>query len=477
MIFARSALVASLVATLLVVPAGAVEIRAIQLSAGNEGTRVVLDLSARTAHSVMTLTNPDRIVIDLSDARLAPAARRAPPGSGVIKQVRMAHNASGERIVLDLSRSMRPSSVLSAASGRSGYRLVVELAGRGGAISDAHATARDAHATARDAQAPAREAPPRGAAPESAEAPIKVEHARPAARDLIIAIDAGHGGDDPGAIGKNGTREKDVTLAIARALEQRVDVEPGMKAVLTRDGDYFVPLRDRMRRARAHQADLFVSIHADSIRDRSVDGSSVYILSQHGATTEAARWLAEGQNAADLIGGVSLENKGDMLASVLLDLSQTASLTESHTAAEHVLRQLNMVGEVRKPLVQQAGFMVLKSPDIPSMLIETAYISNPAEEQRLRSGAHQTKLAAAIHQGMREYFYADPPAGSRIANVGSAFLRSETGRVGAGGKQILLFRATSPGAAALTFRYVRPFDSATFAGAKAAVFHVVVAAS
>ena len=411
MIFARSALVASLVASLLVVPAGAVEIRAIKLSAGNEGTRVVLELSARTAHSVMTLTNPDRIVIDLSDARLAPAARRAPAGSGVIKQVRMAHNPSGERIVLDLSRSMRPRSVLSAASGRSGYRLVVELAGRGGAISDP--------------QAPAREAPPRDAAPESAEAPIKVEHARPAARDLIIAIDAGHGGDDPGAIGKNGTREKDVTLAIARALEQRVDAEPGMKAVLTRDADYFVPLRDRMRRARAHQADLFVSIHADSIRDRSVDGSSVYILSQHGATTEAARWLAEGQNAADLIGGVSLENKGDMLASVLLDLSQTASLTESHTAAEHVLRQLNMVGEVRKPLVQQAGFMVLKSPDIPSMLIETAYISNPAEELRLRSVAHQAKLAAAIHQGLRAYFYSDPPAGTRIAQMAQGASRPE----------------------------------------------------
>jgi N-acetylmuramoyl-L-alanine amidase len=414
MTFPRSGLVASLVATLLVVPAGAVEIRAIKLSEWNDGTRVVLDLSARTAHSVMTLTNPDRIVIDLSDARLAPAARRAPAGSGAIKQVRMAHSASGERIVLDLSRSMRPRSVLSAA--KSGYRLVVELAVRGGTVTQA---------TAREGQPPAREAPPRGPAPEAVEAPIKAEHARPGARDLIIAIDAGHGGDDPGAIGKNGTREKDVTLAIARALEQRVDLEPGMKAVLTRDGDYFVPLRDRMRRARARQADLFVSIHADSIRDRSVDGSSVYILSQHGATTEAARWLAEGQNAADLIGGVSLENKGDMLASVLLDLSQTASLTESHTAAEHVLRQLNLVGEVRKPLVQQAGFMVLKSPDIPSMLIETAYISNPAEELRLRSVAHQAKLAAAIHQGLRAYFYSDPPAGSRIAQMAQGASRPE----------------------------------------------------
>ena len=220
-------------------------------------------------------------------------------------------------------------------------------------------------------------------------------------------------------------------LAIARALEQRVDAEPGMKAVLTRDGDYFVPLRDRMRRARAQQADLFVSIHADSIRDRSVDGSSVYILSQRGATTEAARWLAERENASDLIGGVSLEDKGDVLASVLLDLSQTASLTASHTAAEHVLRQLNLVGEVRKPLVQQAGFMVLKSPDIPSMLVETAYISNPAEELRLRGVAHQAKLAAAIHQGLREYFYSDPPAGTRIAQIAAGASRPELATHGA----------------------------------------------
>jgi N-acetylmuramoyl-L-alanine amidase len=416
--FPCSSLVAAIVAALLVAPAGAVEIRAITLSAGTEGTRVVMDLSGRTSHHVMTLTNPDRIVIDISDARLARDARRSPAGVGTVKQIRMAHNASGERIVLDLTRSLRPKSVAASANGRSGYRLVVQIAGRGG-----EAPVRSTEPPAPDAQPAAEEAaaPPavRGPVPEQAalEAPIKAAHARQDARDLIIAIDAGHGGDDPGAIGKNGTREKDVTLAIARALEQRVDLEPGMKAVLTRDGDYFVPLRDRMRRARARQADLFVSIHADSIRDRSVDGSSVYILSQHGATTEAARWLAERQNAADLIGGVQLDNKGDMLASVLLDLSQTAALTASHTAAEHVLRQLNAVGEVRKPLVQQAGFMVLKSPDIPSMLVETAYISNPAEELRLRSVSHQAKLAAAIHQGLREYFYADPPAGTRIAQI------------------------------------------------------------
>ena len=255
--FSCSGLVALLVATLWAVPAGAVEIRAVTLSASPEGTRVVMDLSARTAHSVMTLSNPDRIVIDLSGARLAPDARRAPAGAGVVRQVRMAHNASGERIVLDLSRSMRPKSVRSTSTGRSGYRVVVVLAGRGDDVParGTEAPARDGGAASSEESPPVREAqaPMRGRTSEvsTAEAPIKVEHAPSVVRDLLIAIDAGHGGEDPGAIGKNGTREKDVTLAIARALERRIDSEPGMKAMLTRDGDYFVPLRDRMRRARA----------------------------------------------------------------------------------------------------------------------------------------------------------------------------------------------------------------------------------
>jgi len=373
-----------------VAPARAVEVRAVRLWASAEGTQVVLELSGSAKHSLLMLKNPDRVVLDVSAAHLSAAARK-PPAAGVVKEVRMARRPNGElRVVLDLTRPIRAKSFLATPNDHYGYRLVVDL---GGAVA--------------------------------ADAPIKAEHARPEARDLIIAIDAGHGGEDPGAIGMHGTREKDVTLAIARALERDVDAEPGMRAVLTRNGDYFVPLRDRMRRARAQQADLFVSIHADSIRDRAVDGSSVYILSQRGATSEAARWLAERENAADLIGGVSLEDKGDLLASVLLDLSQTASLSASETAAEHVLHQLNLVGEVRKPMVQQAGFMVLKSPDIPSMLVETAYISNPAEEQRLRGVAHQAKLAAAIHQGLKEYFYSDPPAGSRIAQIAAGAARPE----------------------------------------------------
>jgi N-acetylmuramoyl-L-alanine amidase len=367
--------------------AQAVDVRGVRLWAGPDSTRVVVDLSGRAQHSLIVLKNPDRVVLDVPSARLS-LASPAPAGAGAVKLVRMSRHSSEVRIVLELTHPQRAKSFLTQPNARYGYRLVVDLAG--------------------------------GAVAGGVEVPVKAQHARPDARDLIIAIDAGHGGDDPGAIGKNGTREKDVVLAIARELAQRVDAEPGMKAVLTRAGDYFVPLRDRMRRARAQQADLFVSIHADSILDRSIDGSSVYILSQRGATDEASRWLAERENASDLIGGVSLDDKDNLLASVLLDLSQSAALNASQVAAESVLHQLNQVGEIRKPQVQQARFMVLKSPDIPSMLVETAYISNPQEEQRLRAQAHQAKLAQAIHQGIRDYFYANPPSGTRIEQLAAA---------------------------------------------------------
>jgi N-acetylmuramoyl-L-alanine amidase len=374
-------LAATLISALLPLAAHAVDVRGIRLWAGPDSTRVVLDLSGKAPHSLQLLKNPDRVVLDVAGARLAPLAR-APAGAGSVKSVRTSLRPSGVRIVLDLSKPIQAKSFLASPNNRYGYRLVIDL----------------------------------GVNP-SVETPVKAEHAPPDARDLIIAVDAGHGGEDPGAIGKNGTREKDVVLAIARQLALKISAEPGMKAVLTRNGDYFVPLRDRMRRARAQSADLFVSIHADAIRDRRVDGSSVYILSQRGATDEASRWLAERENASDLIGGVSLDDKDDVLASVLLDLSQSASLSASQIAAERVLRQLNRVGEVRKPQVQQARFMVLKSPDIPSMLVETAYISNPQEEQRLRAQPHQAQLAAAIHQGVHDYFYANPPSGTRIAQL------------------------------------------------------------
>jgi N-acetylmuramoyl-L-alanine amidase len=367
--------------------APAVDVRGVRLWAGPDSTRVVVDLSGRAEHSLSVLKNPDRVVLDVPSAHLKPGSY-TPAGAGAVKAVRVSGHAGAVRIVLELAHPQHAKSFLTQPNARYGYRLVVDLAGAAGAAA--------------------------------VEVPVKAQHARPDARDLIIAIDAGHGGDDPGAIGKNGTREKDVVLAIARVLAQRVDAEPGMKAVLTRNGDYFVPLRERMQRARVQQADLFVSIHADSIRDRSIDGSSVYILSQRGATDEASRWLAERENASDLIGGVSLDDKDNLLASVLLDLSQSAALNASQVAAESVLHQLNQVGEIRKPQVQQARFMVLKSPDIPSMLVETAYISNPQEEFRLRAQAHQAKLAEAIHQGIREYFYANPPTGTRIEQLAAA---------------------------------------------------------
>jgi N-acetylmuramoyl-L-alanine amidase len=391
-------------ATCLLQPTFAVDVRGVRLWAGPDSTRVVVDLSGSAQHSLAVLHNPERVILDVQGGKLGKGARTS-AGAGAVKQVRMSRGPSGTlRLVLDLSRPAQAKSFLTTPNAHYGYRLVIDVG------SGAAAVAR-------------------------ADKPIKVKHAPSDARDLIIAIDAGHGGEDPGAIGKNGTREKDVVLAIARELAVKINAEPGMKAVLTRSGDYFVPLRDRMRRARAQQADLFVSIHADSIRDRSIDGSSVYILSQRGATDEASRWLAERENASDLIGGVSLDDKDDVLASVLLDLSQSASLNASQVAAERVLRQLTQAGEVRKHDVQQARFMVLKSPDVPSMLVETAYISNPQEEQRLRTPVQQARLAGAIQRGVHDYFYANPPMGTRIAQlVSGSAVRPPVLATSAGGR-------------------------------------------
>ncbi len=367
----------------------AVEIRQVRLWNGPDGTRMVLELSGQARSRLTVLQNPERVVLDIADGHLRHGAHAPPAGVGAIRRVRMAAHARRDlRVVLELSHAVQAKSFITAPNAQYGYRLVVDLG-----------------------QVPATTGPgPTGA-------PVKAPHAPAGARDLVVAIDAGHGGEDPGAIGMHGTREKDVVLAIARDIAARLNNEPGMRAVLTRSGDYFVPLRDRMRRARAQSADLFVSVHADAALNRHVDGSSVYILSPKGATDEASRWLAERENASDLIGGVSLDDKDETLASVLLDLSQSAALSASEVAAERVLRQLNQVGELRRRQVQQARFMVLKSPDIPSMLVETAYISNPEEEQRLRGAVQQARLAEAIARGVHDYFYANPPPGSRIAEL------------------------------------------------------------
>ncbi|HWY25937.1 MAG TPA: N-acetylmuramoyl-L-alanine amidase, partial [Nevskia sp.] len=223
-------------------------------------------------------------------------------------------------------------------------------------------------------------------------------------KTVVVAIDAGHGGDDPGAESRNGLQEKNVTLSIARQLARRINATPGMRAVLTRDGDYYVGLRERTVKARQAQADLFVSIHCNSYRDHDMRGTAIYVLSDHGATTEQARWLANHENAADLVGGVDLHDKDDRLAAVLLDISQSATMDASFDLGNRLLGSLSRVNELQKPIVQQAGFMVLKSPDIPSVLVETAFISNPREEQMLRSADYQGQFADGIFEGIKGYF-------------------------------------------------------------------------
>ncbi|MDX1509136.1 MAG: N-acetylmuramoyl-L-alanine amidase [Woeseiaceae bacterium] len=342
-------------------------------------TRVVLDLSTPADHSIFTLRGPDRLVIDLKDSRLADRLGQMPTGTGSVRSIRSGLRANGQlRVVLDLNESVRSRSFTAGPNSQYGDRLVIDLTRTGNLQPVKRAS----------------------------------EGYKPG-RDIVIAIDPGHGGHDPGAIGKARTREKDVVLAISRTLAQRIDAEPGMKAVLIRDGDYYVDYRKRMDVARRHGADLYISIHADAVDDRRPYGATVYALSLKGASDEAARQLARRENAT--VGGVSLSDKDDVLASVLLDLSQNASISASLDVGADVIRELARIGKVHRRTVQQAGFIFLKSPDMPSILIETGFISNPNEEQRLKSRKHQGKLADAILAGIRNYFYENPPPDTRIA--------------------------------------------------------------
>jgi N-acetylmuramoyl-L-alanine amidase len=412
--------------TCLPLAAGAApSIKDVRLSNQSDGTRVVVELTESTRQKVFTLDNPARVVIDLPATSWS---GKLPLGEGVVKSLRAAKRDNGDlRIVLDLTAAVRPYSSWLAADNVSGPRLVLDLASSVSTnknvttpvatLATTPVTTNDTRAATVEVPAPVLVAPTPTPAAEPAPAPIKSVSNITTGRDLIIAIDAGHGGEDPGAIGGRGVKEKNVTLAIAKLLKERIDAEPGMRAVLTRDGDYFVPLRERINRARQHQADMFVSIHADSVNDNHVSGASVYTLSPKGATNEAARWLADRENAADMVGGVSLDNKSGVLASVLLDLSQGATMGASMEAASRVLKQLDGLGSTHHSSVQQAGFVVLKSPDIPSMLVETAFISNPVEEARLSDPRHQARLADAVLTGVRDYFYTNSPPGSRVAQL------------------------------------------------------------
>jgi N-acetylmuramoyl-L-alanine amidase len=347
----------------------------------NGKTRVVLDLSQPVQHNIFTLRGPDRLVVDLKDGRLAPNLAALPGGVGSVKNIRSGVLANGQlRVVLDLNENVRSRSFTAGPNPQYGDRLVIDLE-RSGALQTVK----------------------------------RASEAYTPGRDIVIAIDAGHGGHDPGAIGRGKTREKDVALAVSRELAAKINAESGMKAVLIRSGDYYVDHRKRMEIAHANKADLFISIHADAVNDRRANGATVYALSLKGASDEESRLLAQRENRSVQIGGVSLDGKDQVLASVLLDLSQNAALSASLDVGSKVISEMAQVTKVRRRSVQQAGLIVLKSPDMPSILVETAYISNPSEEKLLSSKSHQEKLAKAILGGVRNYFYTNPPPDTQIA--------------------------------------------------------------
>lgn len=402
-------------------------------------SRLVFDTSAPVAaHKIYNQTNPARLIVDVSGAVLTGPLPQAPANDPLVRSVRAVPGPKGVlRLAVDLKAEVKPSSHADS-EGRNNHHLVIDLAGETRSLAPPPATAvvpKTAPATVKRAEeSPSATKPPPWAEAKRGKAdalpvaarvsaprqPAPISSPRRAVeirgvRDVVVAIDAGHGGDDPGAHGQLGTDEKDVTLAIARKLESLIRAEPGMKAVMIRNGDHYIGLRERIQKARKQKADLFLSIHADAFINDSAHGSSVFTLSEHGASNEAARWLAEKENAADLVGGVSLDDKDEVLASVLLDLSQTATQEASHEMAAKVLGELGRHGVLHHRDVQRAGFVVLKSPDIPSILVETAFISNPDEERKLRDPVHQENVARALFRGIRNYFALRAPPGTRLA--------------------------------------------------------------
>lgn len=351
-------------------------------------TRLVLDTEGKVSHNMFALSNPSRLVIDLKNTRLKTDFGKLDLSGSPVQRIRSApRNGTDLRVVLDLASDIKPRSFQLEPNQQYGHRLVLDLIDENGSRL------------------------------EKATKPT-VTHDSAGKRDVIVVIDAGHGGEDPGAIGPRGTREKDVVLKMAHTLADMVNKQSGYTAKLTRTGDYYIGLRNRTILARKYSADLFVSVHADAFRTPRPKGASVFALSQRGATSETARWLAQSENRSDLIGGtggVSLDGRDDMLAGVLLDLSMTASINASLGVGSSILGKLSGVAHLHKPGVEQAAFAVLKSPDIPSILVEAGFISNPQEEKNLSTDWYRNKLASAIMKGIDEYFQKTPPPGTLLA--------------------------------------------------------------
>jgi N-acetylmuramoyl-L-alanine amidase len=361
--------------------AQAAQVKAVRLWKSNDHTRAVFDLSAAVDYQISSLANPDRLVIDIKGGKTS--APLNPEAKGVIAGFRSGTPNPGQlRLVFDLTEKVRTKSFQMQPSEKHPQRLVIDLY-------------------------------PETTAPVATviEAPAESK----SGRNLIIAIDAGHGGEDPGAIGKTGIYEKEITLAIALALAKRVNNEAGMEAYLVRDSDFFVPLQKRFENARDAKADLFISIHADAFSQASVSGSSVWVLSQRGADSEAARYLSDVENRADLVGGVSLDDKDPQVAELLMDLSQNITGEQSYNAAASVLASLKAFGKTHRRQVDRANFVVLRSPDVASMLIETGFISNPKDEKNLSNKAYRGRLADAILDGIREHFQSSPVPGTWLA--------------------------------------------------------------
>ncbi|MFJ4154516.1 N-acetylmuramoyl-L-alanine amidase [Pseudomonas sp. NPDC089752] len=405
------AFVGLLLTTVTVDALAVTQVKSMRLWRAPDNTRLVFDLSGPVQHSVFTLSAPDRLVIDINGATLG-APLNVSTSNTPISSVRSAQRTPTDlRVVVDLKKSVTPKSFTLAPNAQYGNRLVVDLY--------------DQEADAIAATAPV--APPTPVQTPVTTPAVPVSPAQPAIklppvpsgkRDIVVAIDAGHGGEDPGASGSRGQHEKDIVLQIAKELQRQINGEKGYRAELTRTGDYFIPLRKRTEIARKKGADLFISIHADAAPSRAAFGASVFALSDRGATSETARWLADTENRSDLIGGagnVSLDDKDRMLAGVLLDLSMTATLSSSLNVGQKVLGNMGRVTSLHKQRVEQAGFMVLKSPDIPSILVETGFISNNNEAAKLATRSHQQALARSIHTGVRQYFQQNPPPGTYIA--------------------------------------------------------------
>jgi N-acetylmuramoyl-L-alanine amidase len=388
-------------------------VKAVRLWPSPEYSRITFELSEAVAYKYFSLKHPERLVLDLEgvepEGALLEMASKVTPQDPQIASIRAARNRPGvTRVVVELKTEVRPQVFELKPMGDYGHRLVLDVY-----PTSLEAMEKQVEAAIDKAGKAGMAAGEKGAAAHSGKLAAKPEYVRL----ITVAIDAGHGGEDPGAKGANGSHEKDITLSIARRLKAQIDKQENMRAYLTRDGDYFIPLHDRVNKARRAQADLFVSIHADAFVKPHARGSSVFALSEKGATSAAAKWLAKHENDADLIGGINIDVKDVYLKQTLIDLSQTAAIADSLKLGRAVLEEIGGINQLHKGQVEQAGFAVLKAPDIPSILVETAFISNPEEEKRLTDDAYQDNMAAAIVTGIKRYFDRNPPlARNKVAS-------------------------------------------------------------